>query len=141
MDSKSLAHSSTESIPAGDLEHVSPIAQRVLRGQRLFREHAEQIVHKRGVWYVPANREGVGYYAVRLGPVESCECADFECRGGSCKHIHAASIAHAKSVVCDCCGHRVLGRFVSEVEEDDNLLSWYPGQRICADCIRSGYWS
>ena len=113
---------------------------RVLGGKRLFRKRAEAFLHKRGAWFVPSEN-GVGYYCVRLGPVEVCECVDFEHRGVPCKHIHAASIAHAKSVVCDCCGRRVLGRFVSDVEEDDNLLAWYPGQRICSDCIRAGYWS
>jgi hypothetical protein len=33
-----------------------------------------------------------------------------------------------------------LGRFVSEVTEDDELLSFYPADRICADCIRARYW-
>jgi hypothetical protein len=137
---RSLAHPSTEETTTEALEHISPIAQRVLRGQRLFRDHGEQMIFERGVWYVPANREGVGYYGVRLGPVESCECAAWSYRG-RCKHIHAASIAQAKSRMCSCCGHRVLGRFLSTVEEDDNLLSWFIGDALCADCIRAGYWS
>ena len=116
--------------------------ERVEQGRELFREHCLQFRHERGAWLVPsANDSAVGFYEVRLGPVEACECADFEHRGGACKHVHAAAVAHAKSVVCDCCGHRVLGRFASEVEEEDGLLSWYPGQRLCADCIRAGYWA
>ncbi|MBV9454267.1 MAG: hypothetical protein JOZ19_09140 [Rubrobacter sp.] len=58
--------------------------------------------------------------------------------GWTMKHVTAASIAQAKSVVCNCCGHRVLGRFASEVEENDGLLSWHPGQRICVDCVKGG---
>jgi hypothetical protein len=35
----------------------------------------------------------------------------------------------------------VLGRFVSEVSEDDELLSWFVGDQICADCISAGFWA
>ncbi len=31
-------------------------------------------------------------------------------------------------------------RFTSEVREDDGLLSWFPGDVLCADCIRAGMW-
>jgi hypothetical protein len=140
MIERSLAHSSTEETTAGDLEHVSGIAQRVLRGQRLFKERAAMFLHKRGAWFVPSEN-GIGYYAVRLGPVETCECANYEHRGGQCKHIVSASIAHAKSGVCSCCGHRVLNRFLSEVAEDDDLLGWFVGDMLCADCVKAGYWA
>src|SRR4051794_39556621 len=120
MARSSLAHSGTE--PTTKVEHDP----RVLRGQRLFRQNAEAFIWKRGKWYVPSEN-GCSYYAVRLGPVEVCECGDFEHRGGRCKHIHAASIAHAKSSRCSCCGHRVLNRFLSEVVEEDYLLSWFVG--------------
>jgi hypothetical protein len=113
---------------------------RVLRGQRLFREHAQAFVWKRGTWYVPSENGG-GYYSVKLGPIETCECADFEQRAARCKHIASATIAQAKSGVCSCCGHRVLGRFLSEVEESDCLLSWFVGDALCSDCIAAGYWS
>jgi hypothetical protein len=140
MSNKSLAHPGTEATTTEDLEPIGPIAQRVLRGQRLFKDHAEAFMHKRGMWYVPSD-SGCAFYAVRLGPVETCECQDYEYRAGRCKHIHAASIAQAKSSVCSCCGHRVLGRSLSEVEEEDYLLSWFVGDALCADCIRAGYWS
>jgi hypothetical protein len=104
----------------------------------LFRDHAEAFMYKRGTWFVPSEN-GCSYYAVRLGRVEACECADYEHRRGRCKHIHAASIAHAKSAICSCCGHRVLNRFLSEVVEEDELLGWFVGDLLCADCIRAGY--
>jgi hypothetical protein len=131
-------------VSKGSLAQTAPqsttnLDARVLRGQRLFREHAEQFMWRRGTWFVPSEN-GVDYYAVRLGPVEVCECRDYEHRGGRCKHIHAASIAHAKSGVCSCCGHMVLNRFLSAAEEDDNLLSWFVGDALCADCIRAGFW-
>jgi hypothetical protein len=111
MATSSLAHSAQET------------TTRVERGRQLFVEHAEQFLHKRGTWYVPSEN-GCSYYAVKLGPAETCECADYTYRGGSsCKHITAANTAQSKSAVCDCCGHRVLGRFVSEVEKADALLS------------------
>ena len=87
------------------------------------------------------SENGCAYYAVRLGPVETCECADYEHRGSKCKHIVSAAIAESKSGSCSCCGHKVLGRFLSEVQEDDGLLSWFVGDELCADCIRAGYWS
>jgi hypothetical protein len=135
-----IAHLGTESTTTGGLEHIAPGAQRVLRGQRLFKDCAAQFLHKRGVWYVPSEN-GIGYYAVRLGPVEVCECADYEHRGGPCKHVYSARIAQAKSSPCSCCGHRVLHRFLSEVTEDDTLLGWFVGDMLCVDCIRAGYWS
>ena len=46
-----------------------------------------------------------------------------------------------KSGTCDCCGQRTLRRVLTEVLEEDQLLSWYPGERLCSDCIRAGYWS
>ena len=114
----------------------------VERGRQLLGEHSVQFRHERGAWLVPsADASGIGYYAVRLGPVEVCECTDYEHRGGPCKHIFSARIAQAKSGVCSCCSHRVLRRFLSVVEEDDCLLSWFVGDQLCADCIKAGYWA
>ncbi len=109
------------------------------RGRQLFEERSVEFRHERAVWWVPSCT-GVGFYGVRLAPVEVCECADFEHRGPRCEHIIAASIAESKSRVCSCCGHRVLGRFTTEVSEDDGLLSWFPGDVLCADCIRASFW-
>jgi hypothetical protein len=78
------------------------------------------------------------FYAVRLGPVETCECPDYEQRGAKCLHVTAAAIARAKSTTCSCCGQRVPWKFVTEVTEDDCLLSWFPGDRLCADCVHGG---
>ena len=85
-----------------------------------------------------ANDAIVGFYEVRLGPVEVCECVDFEHRGEPCKHIHAAALAQSKSGTCSCCGQRVLGRFLSEVTEDDGPLSWFPSQEIYERCSKAG---
>ncbi len=114
-------------------------ASRIERGLRLFEKRGDEIryVAPAGLWWVP-NPSG-GFYAVSLDP-ERCECAGYEHRGRPCEHIVAASIAKAKSRVCSCCGQRVLGRFTTEVSEDDGLLSWFPGDVLCADCIRVGFW-
>jgi hypothetical protein len=122
-------------------EHEST-DERVQRSRELFREHSVQFRHERGVWLVPsANDAVVGFYEVRLSPVEACECANFKHQSETCKHIHAAALAQSKSGTCSCCGQRVLDRFLSEVTEDDELLSWFVGDELCADCIRAGYWT
>ncbi len=111
------------------------------RGRLLFEESGSSIQHLEGhTWSVPGSN-GTGYLVNLDERGERCECADFEHRGGSCKHIIAASIADAKSVTCSCCRERVLGRFVREVEDADGLLSWFVGDRICADCVRAGHWA
>ena len=128
MIETSLAHSAQESMT------------RVERGRQLFEERGNEFRHEKGAWLVPSEKRCGDFYAVRLSPAESCECADFEYRGEPCEHICAARIAHTKSGTCSCCGHRVLNRFLSEVEEYHQLLTWFVGDLICAECIRAGYW-
>ena len=91
-----------------------------------------------GLWCVPTGSGG--FYAIALEPKQRCECANYEHRGPACEHVYAARVAQAKSRTCSCCGHRVLGRFTTEVTEDDELLSWFAGDVLCADCIREGFW-
>jgi len=114
---------------------------RVERGRDLYREHADEIRFEHGAWLVPSNSVEGRFYAVRLGPVESCECSDHTYRGAKCQHVTAAVIARAKSTTCACCGNRVPWRFVTEVQAEDELLSWFPGDRLCGDCVCGGYWA
>ena len=115
---------------------------RIERGRRLYAEHADSIRFESGVWFVPSEHEATSVYETTLGRRgEFCECADFEHRGESCKHIVAATIAKAKSTTCSCCGNRFPWRFVTQVHEEHKLLGWFVGDRLCADCIRSGYWA
>jgi len=117
-----------------------PSTTRVQRGRDLYAAHADGIKFEHGAWLVPSGSVAGRFYAVRLGPVERCECPDHEYRGAKCQHVTAAIIARAKSTTCDCCGNRVPWRFVSEVTEDDELLSWFVGDRLCADCVNGGFW-
>ncbi len=125
------------SLPASAKEATT----RVQRGRDLYAEHADEIRFEHGSWYVPSGSVEGRFYAVRLGPVERCECPDHEHRGAKCQHVTAAVIAKAKSTTCSCCGQRVPWRFVSEVREEDELLSWFAGDRLCADCVNGGYWA
>jgi hypothetical protein len=112
---------------------------RIRRGRQLFEDHADEIVFlENDIWAVPGTLT-THLVNVRLS---RCDCADYEHRGALlCKHQVAASIANAKSRTCSCCSERVLGRFTTEVTEEDGLLSWFVGDVLCAECIRSGYWA
>jgi hypothetical protein len=114
---------------------------RVGRGCELFTQRGLEFRHECGAWMVPSATDADTVYAVRLGPVPSCECADHTYRGSHCLHITAATIAQAKSRTCSCCGSRVLSRFSTEVHEEHELLAWFPGDVLCADCIRRGFWA
>jgi hypothetical protein len=98
-------------------------------------------VHKNGSWFIASDAVPGRAYEVRLGPVERCECGHYRHRGVVCKHVYAARTAQAKSRVCSCCGQRVLGRFATEVAEEDGLLSWFVGDALCSDCISQGFWT
>ncbi len=114
---------------------------RLERGRLLFEERHNEIEHVRGdEWIVPSGNLLTGTYLVRLGNSPSCECADHQYRHVTCYHQVAAQIADSKSRTCSCCGRRVLNRFLTEVQEEDELLSWFVGDLICADCISSGHW-
>jgi hypothetical protein len=117
-----------------------PSTTRVQRGRALYAAHADEIRFEHGSWLVPSGSVEGRFYAVRLGPVERCECADFAYRGAKCMHVTAATIARAKSTTCSCCGNRVPWRFVAEVQEEDELLSWFVGDHLCANCVCGGYW-
>lgn len=93
-----------------------PRTARVLRGQALYREHADEIRFEDGVWCGPSQHDATSLYEVRLGRRgEMCERRDFEFHGGSCKHIVAAIVARAKTACCVGCGQRFPHRELVEV--------------------------
>lgn len=137
---------------AGDLEHVSTIVARttpepppayVLRGAGLFETYREELRYLgAGRWLVPSGSESGKVYEARVGtrPERNrCECTGHQ-RHGHCSHVVCAGIAHKKSALCDCCGERRWWSGLTEVQEDDSLLAWFPGDRLCDGC-RPGHWA
>jgi hypothetical protein len=114
---------------------------RIERGRELYTERWAEFRLEHGCWYVPSATVEGRFYAVRLGPVETCECPAYHHRGAKCFHITAATIARAKSTVCSCCGERVPWKLITEVQEDDCLLSWFVGDRLCSDYANGGHWA
>ncbi len=113
-----------------------PSTTRVERGRQLWEEHAEDIRFEHGAWLVPSGSDLTSVYEVVLGRKgEFCECRDFEFRGESCKHILAATITHAKTATCSGCGDRVRHRDLTEVLEDHESLTWFPGDLLCYSCL------
>ncbi len=122
------------SLPASAKEATT----RVQRGRDLYTEHADEIRFDSAdkVWLVPSQHDLTSVYEVILSRRgESCECRDFEFRGLACKHILAATIAHAKTATCSGCGDRVRHRDLTEVTEDHESLTWFPGDQLCDPCL------
>jgi len=117
-----------------------PVAnQRKSRGEELWAARKAEIVSdpKSRMWTVPSASDSRVSYQVRITGLDLCECADFSYRRpmGGCIHIWAARKAKEVSTYCECCGNRVPWCKVSEVMEEDGLLSWFVGQRICYSCV------
>ncbi len=134
MVEQSLAHPAHETTP-----------DYVWRGLGLFELYAEDILAKyqgAGKWLVPSGSESGKAYEVRTGSRperDRCECIGHQ-HHGHCSHHVAAQRVAKKSAVCDACGKRCWWSELREVEEDDGLLSWFPGDRLCRECIRAGHW-
>jgi hypothetical protein len=108
---------------------------RIDRGRQLYREHAADIVYQDSVWYVPSQQDTTSVYEVVIGRRgESCECQDFEYRGGPCLHIYAATIAYAKTRQCAGCSKRFPKRQCIEVHEEHGSLTWFVGDSLCRGC-------
>src|SRR4051812_26710993 len=108
---------------------------RIDKGRKLYAEHTVEITFEQGVWYVPSQHDSTSIYEVRLGRNgEDCECADFEHRHQSCKHIVCATIARAKTRQCAGCGQRFPHREIVEVHEDRESLTFFEGDPVCASC-------
>lgn len=120
----------------------------VLRGLGLFELHRDEILagyQGGGRWLVPSGTVDDRVYEVRVGSPRRPERSRCECGGyrhhNHCSHVVLATIAHGKSAVCDSCGERHYWPELTEVTEDDGLLSWFVGDRICSDCAHGGYWA
>ncbi len=108
---------------------------RELRGIALYRDHADEIRFERGVWLVPSLSTATTVYEVRIGTRgASCECRDHCYRGVPCMHVHAATIAKAKTRPCAGCSGRFRGRSLVEVGADS--LTFHEGDELCRSCAR-----
>ena len=120
---------------------TTPETARELRGLALYREHAGEIRYEPAerAWLVPSQHDATSVYEVTIGRRgDSCECRDFEFRGGPCLHIFAATVAKAKSAACAGCGERFPRRELLEVgpERAEMSLEAREGERYCPGCAR-----
>lgn len=127
------------------LRTPEPTPDYVWRGRGLFEAYRDDLEYLGGGrWLVPSGRAVGKVYEVRVAYTrqarDRCECRGFASHA-HCSHVVCASIAAKKSAVCDCCGERRWWRQLTEVQEDDGLLAWFPGDRLCDDCARSGHWA
>ncbi len=107
---------------------------RAERALRLYVEHADEIAlsFRAGVYRVPSC-SGKAVYTVRLVPEAYCSCRD--ARSGECKHILCVRVVRRKTSPCSSCGRRFPHRELTEVTEDHESLSWFPGDRLCGGCF------
>ena len=135
----------TESSAPAQSITAEPTPEYVLRGVGLFEIHRDEILSSYrggGRGLMPSGTESSKVYEVRVGtrPERNrCECTGHQ-RHGHCSHVVCATIARKQSAVCDCCGARAWWSRLAEVQEDDDLLAWFPGDRLCDGC-RPGYWA
>ena len=114
---------------------TTPETARIERAAKLFEEHFDRFAYAGGgVFLVPSGTEATTVYEVSLRGGERCECADFEFRGGRCKHIIALRIYRAKTGTCAGCGERCRHRDMIEVPEGHEVF--YEGDELCRPCAR-----
>ncbi len=121
-----------------DQESSAPAhpSTREARGLALYRGHKDEIRFERGVWLVPSLSEKTTVYEVKIGTKgSSCECADHSHRGVDCLHIHAATVARAKTRECAGCSGRFRGRDLVDVGDDS--LVFFEGDELCRPCARA----
>ncbi|MDQ3832948.1 MAG: hypothetical protein M3315_04815 [Actinomycetota bacterium] len=131
MAETSIAHPAHESIPE------------FWKGRGLFETYRDELKYVgSGKWLIPSGSECGKVYEVRVGirRESRCECAGHR-HHGHCSHVVCAERVHRLSGTCDCCGERRYWPRLRAVEEDDALLSWYPGDVICEACVREGAWA
>ena len=114
---------------------AQPSTPRQGRARDIFRAHAREIAESAegAIFHVPSGTGGNRYYVVSLSRWV-CECADFEHRGESCKHLIAAEMVRSSSASCAGCNGRFLLRDLHEVTEDHESIVWFVGDRLCRMC-------
>jgi hypothetical protein len=124
----------------GQESTTEPQPPYVLRGHGLFEIHREELQYLgAGKWLIPSGSESDKVYEVRVSTArperQRCECTGFM-HHDHCSHLVCAELAHKKSAICDGCGERKYWPELTEVQEEDELLSWYPGDVLCWSCCR-----
>ena len=126
---------------------TEPLPAYVLRGLGLYELHADGILaayQGAGRWLVPSGTESGKVYEVRVSALRRdrslCECVGYV-NHRHCSHVVAARRVAVRSAVCDSCGSRCWWSELSEVHEEDGLLAWFPGDRLCRTCVRDGAWT
>jgi len=120
--------------------------EHVLRRRGLFESYHDEILDNYlgvGKWLIPSGSTPSKFYEVRPGmrwKAARCECVSFQ-HHHHCSHVEAARLAARKSAVCDSCGKRHWYSDLREVFEEDGLLSWFTGDRLCRGCIGEGAWA
>lgn len=106
---------------------------RVQRGRALYEEHGEKIIssYSKGQYKVPSSSGGHHFVKV-TSRQEACSCANHMYRRATCAHIIAATMAKAKSAVCEECRKRFRHRDLYEVMESD---TYEEGMRLCVGCV------
>ncbi len=133
MDSTTIQRDTRPSTPEATPGYV-------LRGLGIFELHAGEILASYqggGRWLVPSGTDAGNVYEVRTGTRperNKCECRGFASHK-HCSHVIAAERVARRSAVCDGCGDRTWWRDLSEVTEDDDSLTWFPGDRLCGGCL------
>jgi hypothetical protein len=112
---------------------TAPSTTREQRGLALYREHGHEVEHLGGHRLSVPSCTGTHRYLVDL-KAETCSCDDAIHAARRCKHLYAASLAHAKSATCSGCGDRVPRRGLIEVTEDHQSLTFFEGDHVCEDC-------
>jgi hypothetical protein len=116
----------------------------VLRGRGLCETYRDDLQYiGGGKWLIPSGTESGKLYEARVGTRPErhrCECVGFR-HHHHCSHVVCAKLAHRKSRICDGCGERRWWKHLNEVREDDELLSWFPGDVLCSGCIDQGLWA
>lgn len=70
----------------------------------------------------------------------SCSCPAHHRTGGPCKHSIAAYVLWRaarplRKLTCSSCGEKVPSSAITEVQEEQESLSWSPGDRLCTACL------
>jgi hypothetical protein len=125
---------------SGQETTTEPQPPYVLRGHSMFELYRDELTYMGGGrWLIPSGSESGKVYEVRVSTTrperQRCECTGFQ-HHNHCSHLVAASLAHERSAVCDYCGERKYWQELTEVQEEDELLSWYPGDVLCWSCTR-----